>query len=195
MSGLPWMILILCIASGGIGWAVIEFGRWFFLSHSMDGNMNTPPTQPANVSPEHETAAAVERVRRRNSGEDLAAVYECDFAEAMMRWNGDCRLVAELHIARLDEDAEREKSVPRTVDGVEILCGSIVHIDNNDTAYFGQSETLECKVTGFTTEKLFEDYKGRFVIMADCGDEAIEFGCEDCYADVANLLSALKGEA
>lgn len=64
-----------------------------------------------------------------------------------------------------------------------------------DDGWFGRVETLECKVTGITTEKLFPDYKGKYVIMADCGDEAIEFGCEDCYADVANLLAALRGEA
>lgn len=77
--------------------------------------------------------------------------------------------------------------LPLTADGVPILLGDTVWVENEDTAYFGPDAILELKVECLSVGTSFDEYKGTVTV---CGPD-LECGNLDCYANKETLREIL----
>lgn len=80
------------------------------------------------------------------------------------------------------------KQLPHTKDGVPILIGDTVFIENDDHSYWGESDVLElvvCSISSNLNQYNSSWYTGKFCIIA--GDA--EFGNEECYSNRESLLA------
>jgi hypothetical protein len=77
--------------------------------------------------------------------------------------------------------------LPLTADGVPILLGDTVWVENEDTAYFGPDAILELKVECLSVGTSFDEYKGTVTV---CGPD-LECGNLDCYANKETLRGIL----